>query len=868
MATDDDNGYDFSSTMDFEYYDPTTNNPGSGWALFTTTSYFLLWVFLFPFFVALRQWCKRRRAKQQEAATPLACAKKKSTVSRAPTTTSTSPPFHSRRHHRRRRQQAQLLVGNWLTQMGRGLKCKRSQCCVDVDDYLFHCDGNGGNTGMHHTGDIGDDDNPIQFTVYSPAVAASDISPMASTPYQPPSYLVSPGNLLVVETRETQPEATHLGRCPNMGEDASNKEGVTTDFWDRVVDDFTVDVVTKDDDGTAATILEDSTSGEVLEVGTTNDTTYIRFDGHKYAIDLWGGGPRPWIRYLCSRGFCRKLSKCARVTDTEFQKLVRLAAPFALNTLVEDICGNLLETIVISRCLGSHAVVAFFAVEFLITLATMVLEGMVSSLTVLCASSCDTMERAGRYAQMAVLIHQVWMIPLVLGCWNALDGIALLLGLDEDTTAQAVPYARLALVVELISVYDDVLHYVLEVVGKEQYSALLNGSHAVSRLVLVLLVLVCSRAPALWMVGIVHLALALGFLGANVVVVGTKQLLGTDFWTGAIKSGCWNDHTAVRRFFQAAIPLSLGYVVEYCEWEILFLFAAAQGPAELAVWGFLGAIWDVAENIGAACADAAEVRVAQLLGRNQPAEARQAAHKALFWGVASSVLVAVLLASISSVLPCWISSDVTLQLMLRELLPQLCIGLAVLSFGTLSWSILCAQGRASLATFMCLLGSVGVTLPWALFTTFVLNFNLHGLLTSVVIGYATSGALISFMMVTTNWKKISDHLAEETRHQGTNKTTATNSETGSFCTVPDYDDYDWDELPDDGKNRLRTFDNDSLFTSLLLAKSAAAVLGFTENSWDGDLPVKTSEKDWVELTRRQQAAASKLGYDQTRWDNS
>ena len=756
-----------TSAGDFTNYKPHTLNPGAGWALLTTSVYCGLLIMLFPLFIAIRQWAKRQRDKKRPtkaAAPPVACLPRKREYYQP-----SQPILYSRR--RRRRHQAQIS-GNFLsTTLGR-LRCRRATtpCCGADGDAV----------------EDAVDDRSTAFAVYPP-VAPPQRMPSV-TPYQPPTQLVAHQDSLAFES--TTRHSTKGGvTTPTTVDGDGNEDDAfdATDFWTRVVDDFVVDVP-----------VEDFSIVEKRNTKADDDTTtYIQLQGQKYEIDLCCSGPRPWTRYFWSPGFRRKVKHCAR-NDTECRKILRLATPFALHTTVQDVC-HLLETIAVSRLLGAKAVSAYVAVEFLLTLATMVLEGVVSSLTVLCgqAVGAQQMVRVGRYVQLAVLYHQVWLVPIAILGWNFADDVSIWLGFDTETAQMALPYARYAVIAELIGVHDDALHLVLDVVKREQYSALVSGLRAASSLLLILAVFVISSGAQLWMMGVIHVVVAIAFLAINLRTILKNKWLGEDFWKGAIGSPCWNDVTTLLKFTKTALPLSLGYVVEYCEWEVLFLFASSQGPAELAVWGLLGALWDVAENIGAAFADAAEVRVAQLLGRGHPAEARYAAHKCVFMGVLSSFAIALVLFSLTGCLPRWITTDETLQSMLRDLFPQFCLGLAVLSFGTMSWSILCAQGRASLATFLCLAGTVGVTLPCAILTTAVLNFNLHGLLTSVVLGYATSGVLISFVMATTNWKKISDGLSS--KHPANEKGTGvTETDDESNDSEPDYDDYDWDELPTHG----------------------------------------------------------------------
>eukprot|EP00547_Thalassionema_nitzschioides_P005166 CAMPEP_0194217008 /NCGR_PEP_ID=MMETSP0156-20130528/20145_1 /TAXON_ID=33649 /ORGANISM="Thalassionema nitzschioides, Strain L26-B" /LENGTH=78 /DNA_ID=CAMNT_0038945917 /DNA_START=127 /DNA_END=363 /DNA_ORIENTATION=+ len=65
---------------------------------------------------------------------------------------------------------------------------------------------------------------------------------------------------------------------------------------------------------------------------------------------------------------------------------------------------------------------------------------------------------------------------------------------------------------------------------------------------------------------------------------------------------------------------------------------------------------------------------------------------------------------------------------------------------------------------------------------------------------------------------------------------------------PKYEDYDWNELPED-------------------AKKAAQTLGYTKKMWDKDKsPEGLEDKEWEQLTEEEQKAAGVLGYDESGWD--
>ena len=65
-------------------------------------------------------------------------------------------------------------------------------------------------------------------------------------------------------------------------------------------------------------------------------------------------------------------------------------------------------------------------------------------------------------------------------------------------------------------------------------------------------------------------------------------------------------------------------------------------------------------------------------------------------------------------------------------------------------------------------------------------------------------------------------------------------------TMP-YDDYDWEELPEE-------------------VQKAATILGYDEDKWDNDEETEFDDYDWDELTDEQKAAAAVFGYDKEKWD--
>lgn len=214
-----------------------------------------------------------------------------------------------------------------------------------------------------------------------------------------------------------------------------------------------------------------------------------------------------------------------------------------------------------------------------------------------------------------------------------------------------------------------------------------------------------------------------------------------------------------------AVPLSFGYLLTYGEWELLTIFAAFLGPAEVAAWGILGTLWDVLEEVTEAVAEAAEVRCAFLLGAGKPAEAKTSALKSIFIALIMATVLSIIVFIWGNDLAMLMTSDETLQMLVAELIPLFAIGNVALAMGTLAWTLIGSQGRYAQSTAVGLVGSWCVTVPLAFLASGCLGLSLKGQTAAVVIGYMFSGTWNTFLLLTSNWKKIADKVvAYNTAH--------------------------------------------------------------------------------------------------------
>lgn len=197
---------------------------------------------------------------------------------------------------------------------------------------------------------------------------------------------------------------------------------------------------------------------------------------------------------------------------------------------------------------------------------------------------------------------------------------------------------------------------------------------------------------------------------------------------------------------------------------VFVLFHRFLGPAEVAAWGILGALWDALEYATESIGDAAEVRTSFLLGSGKPAKAKLSSYKSLYMGMFVTVVITSALFMAGDEIPTWMTHDTTLQHMVSDLMPLFGIGNIALSLGTLSWTLVGAQGRYRLATAVGFAGSWVVTLPLAFLLSIVYNFDLQGQTAAIVIGYMVSGTINSFILFQSDWEKLSRRVIEHNKH--------------------------------------------------------------------------------------------------------
>lgn len=461
------------------------------------------------------------------------------------------------------------------------------------------------------------------------------------------------------------------------------------------------------------------------------------------------------------KSFWRKIRRVA-IYDNETKRIFKLAIPYTLTGLASCV-SYILTVAVIGNLLGTEALSAYLTVSFAASLSTTWLTGLLSSLTTLCSQAIGVGNGnlAGQYVQIAVVISQILYLPQLFFWMYFIKDLIIWFGFNDQTAEIGYRYAIVLFPHTFMGYISDGLDNLLVVCGREQLSAMTSILHSIIQLAAILSVALVSQ-PSLQTIGIIQLVVDIFIFVILLLYIGWKDLL-REYRSGMIGSFALSNTEAVKQLLHTAVPLSISEMVSEGEYQLLYVFASLLGPAEVVAWGLFNTLWWDLQLVTSALGGAAEVRCANLLGADKPMRAKHSAQKALLVGTIQGLIVVAFLAIWGGHLSRWMTSDVTVQTMLTELIPMLCIGIFFDIYGCISFALVGAQGCYGLATAVYLTGSWLVTIPLAILFSVVINFNLEGLAASVVIGSTLSGLTNTFLLLDSDWYYFADSVREGNR---------------------------------------------------------------------------------------------------------
>mmetsp|Transcript_14068 Transcript_14068/g.30172 ORF Transcript_14068/g.30172 Transcript_14068/m.30172 type:complete len:891 (+) Transcript_14068:310-2982(+) len=451
--------------------------------------------------------------------------------------------------------------------------------------------------------------------------------------------------------------------------------------------------------------------------------------------------------------------------DDESKRILRLAVPFTFSGLVEEVL-EIISLSIISLNLGTDALSAYILVETLIEITSEFAGGAIDGQAPLVshALGAGNNKLAGQYVQLCTILYVAIQLLFVL-LWSTFTyDIILLMGFNSTVAQMAQEYGRLAVWCDVIGGISEAYSDFFEVAGRELFVAFVGNVEAlVEFAALAIAILIFNGSLiSVAIIEIVNSVLFFVFTVAYTFWKGWAQ----PFQPGIFGSFSLRNRFAVKQAIKTATPLAFGSVLIYGEWEISTIFAAYLGPAEATAWAVLGSLSDVFEASTEGISDAAEIRVAYQCGKNHPQRAKISSYKSILMGIIFSIFVSSVTLILHNDIPRWLTSDPTLQRMIAENIPLMAIDNMIMTSGSLCWTLVGAQGRYRLATIVFALSSWFVTIPLAAVSVYVLFLDLKGLLASFSIGFLFAATALSYILLRSDWAKISQHIQEKNALMG------------------------------------------------------------------------------------------------------
>jgi len=439
--------------------------------------------------------------------------------------------------------------------------------------------------------------------------------------------------------------------------------------------------------------------------------------------------------------------------DKESEKLMRLAIPGSIDAIANSLFYSTKIALLVGN-LDSQAYVAYAMIHAFLGLIDCFYSGIEEAEEILTAQAIGMGNYflAGQYVQQTTIIYSFVAIPTYIA-WACFSGsILLMLGFDKETAELAAAYAPIAIIGEFITGITGNLSALMWSAEKGTAMTIFDTFYKA--------------------INVGALALLIPFIDNNLVDIGYLDIF-TNFmhlvhlylyikkkgWIEPFKKGLFEKLSLKNNVFQGVlqicVPLSIGSFLALGEWELLTLFAALMGPAEVITWSITGVIWGVFENVPSGMSTAAGIRIAAHLGSGRPGLAKISAYKSLFYSVMIASCVTLVFFSHRDTFIRYFTNDPTLQDMLESLVWLLGVGNVFMVIGSDAYGIVSTQLRAKLATsvyFVCLWC---IAIPLSAYFTFVRNYNLESILFSTVAGYVTASFCLLFFVFTSNWSKIS-----------------------------------------------------------------------------------------------------------------
>jgi len=311
-------------------------------------------------------------------------------------------------------------------------------------------------------------------------------------------------------------------------------------------------------------------SFNILQSGSSDEKSNEHPVKEFYTVSTFDFSSRHNCQNICNIVSC----------DKETTRILKLGGPFTMSA-VSAAAFDAIALGIVSNYLGVQPLSAMVLTKLLIGLTDKFIKGVSETLETLCphAMGTENYNLAGQYAQIALVIYVLVSLPVAAAWWFLMDDAIRLFGMDEEVVMIGHSYSKVLLGQYFVTGVFHTLFTLLQINGYASQVSLLDIVQGTASLVTVWGLLHGIEEMNLFLVGVTDVCISFTIYSLYAIFVVYKGWLDA-FWYGMTKTFALKNTQAVKNVVGTAIPLALGTLLEYGEWQALTFFAAALGPAE------------------------------------------------------------------------------------------------------------------------------------------------------------------------------------------------------------------------------------------------------------------------------------------------
>jgi len=484
----------------------------------------------------------------------------------------------------------------------------------------------------------------------------------------------------------------------------------------------------------------------------------------------------PHQGYQCDGEFSTEAGCCSSpiegllalvVPDQEKWKIFQASIPLALGASSEALF-RLITIAFISQFLGTESLIAFLLVGLFVRLTSEELSGaIIDSLSSFVQASINSVAHrkdsddstkinflVGQYIQLALMLQIFLTLPL-LSVWAIFMEPFVMWLVDSITISQlAHQYTFIVVFAYMVQALSRTLTVVFHICGHEHFESVIDLIAAAMQVIAIACVVVLVDNASLELVAYIQVLINVASAVAKVIYPATRG------WMKPFRRGLFQNIALIQNkvgiwhLLKAVGPLLLGAILEYGEWEILTIFISHLGPAEVVTWALLGAFWDFFEALTEGIGEASANQLAYLLSLGATSQAKNLCYGVIYMAVTEALLVTSALYMSGQYLAVLFTTDPTIQHLMNNTIVMIGFANVIMTFSQIVWSLVGAQGRFRLATFVIFISRWLVTMPCALISIYVFTLDLNAVSGSLVVGYATASSALMFVVLRSDWDRL------------------------------------------------------------------------------------------------------------------